>query len=83
MEEQIYTLTICQTGTYQYKVIIPEIGVKKTAPTLDSALTVTLHDSVKHLAQRYLILIFPDQDADRDGQGISPDASPYTELEDQ
>jgi hypothetical protein len=83
MEEKTYTLNIRQTGIYQYEVTIPEIGVKKTAPTLDSALNITLHDIVKHLTLHYLILVFTDQDVDRDGWGIDPQVYPHTELEDQ
>src|SRR5271165_3574044 len=80
-EETTYTLYIRQTGIYQYEVTIPEIGVKKTAPTLDSALTITLHDIVKHLTIHYLILVFTDQDADRGGRGVDPQMYPQTELE--
>lgn len=83
MEEKTYTLNIRKTGIYNYEVTIPEIGVKKTAPTLDSALNITLHDIVKHLTTRYLILVFTGQDADTDGQGIDPQVYPHSELENQ
>jgi hypothetical protein len=72
MEEKTSTLNIRQTGTYQYEVTVPETGVGKIAPTLDSALTLTLHDSVKHLTTRSLILVFADQHVDRDGRGVDP-----------
>jgi hypothetical protein len=83
MEEKISTLNIRQTGTYQYKVIVPETGVEKIAPTLDSALTLTLHDSVKHLTTRSLILVFADQHVDRDGRGVDPQERPQTDLDHQ
>jgi hypothetical protein len=70
MEEKTYTLNIRQTGKFQYEVTVPEIGVTKSAATLDSALTITLHDILKHLTTRYLILVFADQHADRDGRSI-------------
>lgn len=53
------------------------------AATLDSTLTITLHDILKHLTTRYLILVFTDQDADRDGRSVDPQACPQTDLEHQ
>jgi hypothetical protein len=72
VEKKIYTLNIRQTGKFQYEVTIPEIGATKMAPTLDSALNITLHDILKHLMTRYLILVFADQHIDRDSPSIDP-----------
>jgi len=83
MKKKTYTLNIRQTGTYQYEVTVPEIGTTKTAATLDSALNITLHDILKHLTTRYLILVFADQDADRNGRVVDPQACPQTDLEHQ
>jgi hypothetical protein len=83
MEEKTYTLNIRQIGTYQYEVTVTETGATKTAPTLDCALTLTLHDIVKHLTTRSLILVFADQDVDRDGQSADPQKCPETDLEHQ
>jgi hypothetical protein len=83
MEEKTYTLNIRQTGTYQYEVTIPEIGATKTAATLDSALNIALHDIVKHLTTRSLILVFVDQHVDRDGRSVDPQECPLTDLEQQ
>ncbi len=65
------------------EVTIPETGTTKTAPTLDSALNITFHDIVKHLTTRYLILVFADQHADRDGRSVDPQKCPQTDLEGQ
>lgn len=81
MEERTYTLNIRQTGTYQYEVIVPETDTTKTAPTLDSALTLTLHDILKHLTTRYLILLFADQHTDRDGLITEPQEHSKTDME--
>ncbi len=59
----------------------PEIGATKTAATLDSALTIALHDIVKHLTTRSLILVFVDQHVDRDGRRVDPQECPQTDLE--
>jgi len=83
MEERTYTLNIRQTGIYQYEVTVPETGTTKTASTLDSALTITLHDIVKHLTTRYLILVFADQPVDRDARSDDPREFPHTDLEHQ
>src|SRR5260370_36418079 len=83
MEEKTYTLNIRQTGKFQYEVTIPETGATKTAPTLDSALTITLHDILKHLTTRYLILVFVDQHFDEKGWFIDPQERPQTDLEQQ
>jgi hypothetical protein len=83
LEEKTYTLNIRQTGTFQYEVTIPETGTTKTAPTLDSALTITVHDIVKHLTTRYLILVFGDQHVDKDGRNVDPQQCPQTDLERQ
>ena len=83
MKKKTYTLNIRQTGTFQYEVTVPEIGATKMAATLDSALTITLHDILKHLTTRYLILVFADHDADREEQGVDPQACPPTDLEHQ
>src|ERR1700730_16793956 len=81
MEEKTYTLNIRQTGIYQYEVTVPEIGATKTAPTLDSALNITLHDILKHLTTRYLILVFADQHVHKDGRSVDPQERPQTDLE--
>ncbi len=83
MKKKTYTLNIRQTGTYQYEVTVPEIGATKMAATLDSALNITLHDILQHLTTRYLILVFADQDADREGCGVDQQACPPTVLENQ
>jgi hypothetical protein len=64
MENKTYTLNIRQTGKYQYEVIVPEIGATKTGATLDGTLSTTMHDIVKHLTTRQLILVFVDEPAD-------------------
>src|SRR5437773_11574462 len=79
MEEKTYTLNIRQIGTFQYEVTVPETGATKTAPTLDSALTIILHDILKHLTTRSLILVFADQHVDKDGRSVDP----HTDLEHQ
>src|SRR5260221_6998185 len=83
MEEKTSTLNSRQTGTFQYEVTVPETGATKTAATLDSALTITLHDILKHLTTRYLILVFADQHADRDDRSVDPQDLPQTDLERQ
>ncbi len=81
MKKKTYTLNIRQTGTYQYEVTVPEIGATKTAATLDSALNITLHDILKHLTTRSLILVFADHDANGEGWGVDQQACPPTDLE--
>lgn len=83
MEEKTSTLNSRQAGTYHYDVTVQEIGATKTAPTLDSALTITLHDILKHLATHSLILVLADQHADRAGRSIDPQERPQTDLEHQ
>jgi hypothetical protein len=83
MEETTLTLNIRQTGPYQYEVTIPEIGVTKTASTLDSALNITMNDMLKHLTTRSLILVFADQHVDRDGQSGDALERWHTDLEQQ
>ncbi|SRR5258708_36950877 len=83
MQEKTYTLNIRQTGTFRFEVTILEIGITKTAPTLDSALNITLHDILKHLTMRSLILVFADHHSDRDDRSIDPQACPQTDLEQQ
>lgn len=83
MKKKTYTLNIRQTGTYQYEVTVPEIGATKTAATLDSALNITLHDILKHLTTRSLILVFADYDANREGSRVDQQACPPTDLEHQ
>jgi len=78
MEEKTSTLTIRQTGTDQYAVTIPEIGA-----TLESALKIIMHDIVKHLTTRSLILVFVDQQVDRDGGYFDAQGEPHTDLEQQ
>jgi hypothetical protein len=72
MEEKTYTLNIRQTGPYQYEVTVPTAGATKTAPMLDSALTIALHDILKHLTAHSLIMVFADQHVDRDGRSVDP-----------
>ncbi len=83
MKEKTYTLNIRQTGQWQYEVTVPETSVTKTAPTLDSALTITLHDILKHLTTRYLILVFVDQHFDKTGWFVDSQERPPTDLEQQ
>jgi len=83
MDEKTYTLNIRQTGKYQYEVAVLETGTTKTAATLDSALNITLHDILKHLTTRYLILVFADQYVDREGWSVDPQECPQTDLEHQ
>jgi hypothetical protein len=83
MEEKTYTLNIRQIGTFQYEVTIPETGTTKTAPTLESALNSTLHDILKHLTTRYLILVFADQPVEQDGRSVDLQRCPQTDLERQ
>ena len=83
MEEKTYSLNIRQTGIFKFEVTIPEIGVTKTAPTLDSVLNITLHDILKHLTTRYLMLVFVDQYFDEEGWFIDPEERAQTDLEQQ
>lgn len=83
MEEKTYTLNIRQTGKFQYEVTVPETGASKTAPTLDSALNITLHDILKHLTSRYLVLVFADRHFDDKEWFIEPQERPQTDLERQ
>jgi hypothetical protein len=83
MEEKTYTLNIRQTSTYRYEVTVPDIGTTKAAPTLDSALTITLHDIIKHLTNRALILVFADHPAERDGRRFDQQERLLTDLERQ
>lgn len=83
MEEKTYTLKIRQTGKIQFEVTIPETYTTKTAATIDSALSITLHDILKHLTSRYLILVFADQHFDDKGWFIDPQERPQTDLEQQ
>src|SRR3989442_10364578 len=83
MEDKTYILNIRKTGKFQYEVTIPETGATKTAPTLDSALTITLHDILKHLTTRYLILVFANQHIDRNGSSVGWQERPKTDLEHQ
>ena len=83
MEEKTYTLNIRQTGKFQYEVTVPETGATKTAATLDSALTITLHDILKHLTTRFLILVLGDQHSDKDGPRVDPQDLRQINLEHQ
>src|SRR6266487_4408668 len=83
MEEKTYTLNIRETGAWQYEVTIPEIGVMKTAPTLDSALNTTFQDIVKHFTAHSLILIFADQPNDKKAMSVDLQEYLHTNREDQ
>src|SRR6266566_9676816 len=84
MEEKTYTLNIHHTGTHQYEVNVPEIGATKTATTLESALTMIVHDSGKQLTTRSLNLVFVDHQVDRDGGFVvDTQGDPHTDLEQQ
>jgi hypothetical protein len=83
MKEKTYPLNIRQTSKYHYEVTVPETGATKTVPTLDSVLTITLHDIVKHLTTRSLILVFADQHVDSDGRGVDSQERPKTDLDHQ
>ena len=83
MKEQTYTLNIRQTGLYQFEVTVPETGGTKMAATLDSVLNITLHDILKHLTTRSLILVFAQQHTDRDSWSVNPQERRQTDLEHQ
>ena len=83
MEEKTSPLKSHQTGTYHYDVTVPEMDATKTAPTLDSALTITLHAILKHLTTRSLILVLADQHPDRAVRSVDPQERPHTDLEHQ
>lgn len=83
MEEKTYTLNIRQTGSWHDEITIPEIGLMKTAPTLDSTLTITLHDIVKQFMSRSLILVFADQHDDKNALSVDSQEHLYTNREDQ
>lgn len=83
MQKKTYTLNIRQTGKFRYEVTIPETGATKTAPTLDSALNITLHDILTHLTTRYLILVFADHHAGRDSGDVDTREHLQTDLEHQ
>src|SRR6266487_4645974 len=83
MEEKTYTLIIRHASKYHYEVTVPETGATKTAPTLDSALTITLHDIVQHFTSRSLILVFADQHDNKNALGVDPQEHQHTDLEDQ
>ena len=83
MEEKTSPLKSHQTGTYHYDVTVPETDATKTASTLDSALTITLHAILKHLTTRSLILVLADQHADRAVRSVDPQEHPHTDLEHQ
>ncbi len=83
MEEKSYTLNIRQVGKFQFEVAVPETGATKTAPTLDSALTITLHDILKHLTTRYLILVFAEQLSDTSDRSVNSQDRLQTDLEHQ
>jgi hypothetical protein len=80
MQEKTYTLHICRSGKFQYEVTVPEIGAAKVAPTLDSALNITLHDILKHLMTRYLILVFADQQIVSDDPSSQPKEDAKADL---
>jgi hypothetical protein len=81
MEEKTSTLNIRQVGTYQYEVTVPETSATKTAPALDSVLTLISHDILKYLTTHYLILVPADQHADRAIRSVDPQERPQTDLE--
>src|SRR5260221_12777128 len=81
MEEETSTLNNRQTGTYQYEVPVPETGATKTAPALESALTIISDDILKHLTTHYLILVLADQHADKAVRSVDPQERPQTDLE--
>jgi hypothetical protein len=83
MEEKTYTLNVRHSGTWQYEVTIPEIGVMKAAPTLESALTITFQDIVKHFTSRSLILVFAEQPNDKNALDFDPQERLHLDLEDQ
>jgi len=81
MEETTYTLNIRQTDTYQYDVTIPELGVTKTAATIESALNITMYAILKHLTTHALILVFADQHLDRANPRVDAQEPLKTDLE--
>ena len=50
-------------------------------PTLDSALSITLRDIVKHRTIYYLIQVFVDRLFDEIGWFVDPQERPQTDLE--
>ena len=83
MQEKTFPLNIHQTGQGQYEITLPEIGFSKTAPTLDSAMNITLRDIVKHLTTRSLIQVFVDRHFDEMGWFVDPQERPQIDLEQQ
>jgi hypothetical protein len=83
MKKKTYTLNVRQAGQYQYEVTVTEIGAMKTTATLDNARNITLHEILKHITTRSLILVITDHDADREGLDVYPQACPLTALEHQ
>lgn len=83
MEEQTSTLNIRQTGAYRYEVTVPDTSATKTAPTLDSALTITVHDILKHLTTRSLLRVFANQHVDKDGRSGDSQERRHSDLEHQ
>ncbi len=75
MEELTSMLHNRQAGIYHYNVTRPEIGATKTAATLERALTITVHEILKHLTTRSLILVFVDQRIDRDNGCVDAQAT--------
>jgi hypothetical protein len=81
MQEKTFTLNIHQTDLWQYEIILPEIGVSKTAQSLDSALNITLCDIAKHLTTRSLNQVFVDRHFDEMGWFVDPQERLRTQLE--
>src|SRR6266702_3945391 len=72
MKKKTYTLNVRQTGQYQYEVTVTEIGAMKMTATLNSELNVTLHEILKPITTRSLILVITDHDGDRQGLDVYP-----------
>ena len=83
MEEQTSMLHNRQAGIYHYNVTRSEIGATKTAATLERALTITVHEILKHLTTRSLILVFIDQRIDRDGGCVDAQADPQVKRKER
>ena len=83
MEEQTFTLHNRQAGIYHYDVTRPEIGATKTGATMESELTLAVHEILKHLTTRSLILEFVDQRVDRDGGCVDAQADPQVKRKER
>ena len=83
MEEQAFTLHLRQAGPYYYDVTRPAIGGTKTGATMEIELTLTVHEILKHLTTRSLLLVFVDQRVDRDGRCVDAQGGPQAKRKER